>query len=133
MGLREPPEALGSHCHQSPSARDRHGFKSGPAGSQGYSDGTASLRDASPSLRRVALEPSVPIPLGLLALHGGADQGQAPVWGAAMSQRIKTQPLTITVTKTSDGRDDYVQIMSADQFSVNIVLISSKITVRDAR
>jgi len=50
-----------------------------------------------------------------------------------MSQRIKTQPLTITVTKTSDGRDDYVQIMSADQFSVNIVLISSKITVRDAR
>ena len=47
--------------------------------------------------------------------------------------RIKTQPLSITVTKTSDGQDDYVQITSADQFSVNIVLISSKITVKDAR
>ena len=47
--------------------------------------------------------------------------------------RVKTQPLSITVTKTRDGQDDYVQIMSADQFSVNIVLISSKITVKDAR
>ena len=43
------------------------------------------------------------------------------------------QSLTVTVTKTADGLADYVQIMSADQFSVNVVLISQKITVRDAR
>jgi len=43
------------------------------------------------------------------------------------------QPLTITVTRTADGQADYVQVMSADQFSVNIVLIASKIEVRDAR
>lgn len=49
------------------------------------------------------------------------------------STRIKSPPLTVTVSKTSDGQDDYLQIMSADQFSVNIVLISTKITVEDAR
>lgn len=47
--------------------------------------------------------------------------------------RITTPPLTVTLSKTSDGQDDYLQIMSLDQFSVNIVLISSKITVKDAR
>ena len=47
--------------------------------------------------------------------------------------RIKQQPLTVTITKTSDGKDEYMQVMSADQFSVNIVLIASKITVKDAR
>jgi hypothetical protein len=47
--------------------------------------------------------------------------------------RARTQPLTVTITKTSDGRDDYVQITSLDQFSVNIVLISSEVTMKDAR
>ena len=47
--------------------------------------------------------------------------------------REQTQPLTVTVSKTSDGQDDYLQILSADSFSVNIVLISSKITVQDVR
>lgn len=53
--------------------------------------------------------------------------------GIVKTTRIKSPPLTVTVSKTSDGQDDYLQIMSLDQFSINIVLISSKITVKDAR
>lgn len=41
--------------------------------------------------------------------------------------------LTITVTKTADGKFDYVQIMSGDQFSINLVLIAGEIVVKDAR
>lgn len=47
--------------------------------------------------------------------------------------RFPTQPLAVTITKTADGAAEYMQITSADQFSVNIVLISPKITVKDAR
>jgi hypothetical protein len=38
----------------------------------------------------------------------------------------------ITITKTADGRQEYVQIISADQFSTNIVLIG-KFELLDAR
>lgn len=41
--------------------------------------------------------------------------------------------LTITVTKTSDGMAEYVQVMSDDQFAVNVVLIADKIEIRDSR
>lgn len=41
--------------------------------------------------------------------------------------------LRITVSKTADGTQDYLQIMSDDQFSTNIVLITDKITIEDAR
>lgn len=41
--------------------------------------------------------------------------------------------LTITIVKTSDGQREYVQVMSADQFTVNVVLIADKIEVKDAR
>lgn len=41
--------------------------------------------------------------------------------------------LDVTITKTSTGQADYIQVMSEDQVSVNIVLISSKITVKDHR
>lgn len=41
--------------------------------------------------------------------------------------------LTITITKTMDGVSDYVQILSGDQFALNIVLIANEIVVRDAR
>lgn len=41
--------------------------------------------------------------------------------------------LTIQVTKTSRGDQDYVQIMSDDCQSVNIVLIADSIKVEDAR
>lgn len=41
--------------------------------------------------------------------------------------------LTITVTKTSDGLRDYVQIMSGDMFTTNVVLIADRITVDDHR
>ncbi len=42
-------------------------------------------------------------------------------------------PIIITVSKTADGKLDYLQILSADQFSLNIVVISSAVTVRDVR
>jgi hypothetical protein len=41
--------------------------------------------------------------------------------------------LRITVTKTSNGASDYVQIMSDDQFSVNVVLVAEGIEVADMR
>lgn len=41
--------------------------------------------------------------------------------------------LTIQVTKTSRGDQDYVQIMSDDLQSVNIVLIADRIDIRDSR
>ena len=41
--------------------------------------------------------------------------------------------LRVTVTKTADGLMEYLQIISEDQFALNIVLISSEITIRDAR
>lgn len=41
--------------------------------------------------------------------------------------------LTIQVTKTADGQFDYVQILSGDQFSLNIVLIANQIVVDDRR
>lgn len=41
--------------------------------------------------------------------------------------------LKIQVTKTADGARDYVQIMSADQFTVNVVLIADEIEMRDER
>jgi hypothetical protein len=41
--------------------------------------------------------------------------------------------LTIRITKTADGQYDYVQIMSGDVFSVNVVLIATHIDVLDQR
>lgn len=41
--------------------------------------------------------------------------------------------LTVTVTKTSRGDQDYIQVMSDDQTSVNVVLIADRIDVTDYR
>jgi len=41
--------------------------------------------------------------------------------------------LTVTVTKTSNGLFDYIQITSDDTVSVNIVLIADKIVMADHR
>ena len=41
--------------------------------------------------------------------------------------------LTIQVTQTADGQKEYIQIMSGDQFTVNIVLIAEEIEIRDDR
>lgn len=41
--------------------------------------------------------------------------------------------LKIQVTKTADGRFDYVQIMSPAAMPVNIVLIADEIEVQDER
>ena len=44
-----------------------------------------------------------------------------------------TDKLRVTITKTSDGLAEYIQIMSADTVSVNIVLIAGEIEVQDNR
>jgi len=41
--------------------------------------------------------------------------------------------LIITVSKTANGEKDYVQVISDDQFSINVVLIADEIEIRDAR
>jgi len=41
--------------------------------------------------------------------------------------------LDVTITKTRDGLADYIQIMSDDAVSVNIVLVAEKINVKDHR
>ena len=41
--------------------------------------------------------------------------------------------LTITITRTVDGLFDYVQVLSSDQFSLNIVLIAQEIVISDKR
>jgi hypothetical protein len=41
--------------------------------------------------------------------------------------------LTVTVTPTSDNSHDYIQIMSEDMVSVNIVLVADEIEVKDTR
>lgn len=41
--------------------------------------------------------------------------------------------LTITISKTATGTSDYVQILSGDSFSLNVVLIADEIEVRDER
>ena len=41
--------------------------------------------------------------------------------------------LTIQISKTADRKDDYVQIMSGDMVTVNIVLIATKIEIKDDR
>jgi len=41
--------------------------------------------------------------------------------------------LTATVTKTSNGLLDYIQIMSDDMISVNVVLVAEEILVDDHR
>lgn len=41
--------------------------------------------------------------------------------------------LKVTISKTADGSNDYMQIVSDDQFAMNIVLIAGKIEVADSR
>ena len=43
------------------------------------------------------------------------------------------EKLEVTITKTADGKDEYIQIMSGDYVSVNVVLIAKKIVVKDGR
>ena len=39
----------------------------------------------------------------------------------------------VTLSKTADGKNDYMQIVTDDQFAINIVLIADKIDVKDVR
>ena len=41
--------------------------------------------------------------------------------------------LRIRVTKTRDGMLDYVQVMSSDQLTINLVLLAERIIVDDGR
>ena len=41
--------------------------------------------------------------------------------------------LKVTITKTSTGDQDYIQIMSDDMIAVNVVLVADEIEVADLR
>ena len=41
--------------------------------------------------------------------------------------------LRVTITKTSDGESDYIQVMSEDMLAVNVVLVAEEIEIRDSR
>jgi len=41
--------------------------------------------------------------------------------------------LKITITKTANGKQAYIHIMSDDYTSVNVALIADKISIKDAR
>lgn len=41
--------------------------------------------------------------------------------------------LDVTITKTSIGESDYIQIISRDQVTVNIVFVAEEINVKDHR
>ena len=41
--------------------------------------------------------------------------------------------LTIQVSTTADGKNDYLQILSGDQFSLNVLLIAGHIEIQDRR
>lgn len=41
--------------------------------------------------------------------------------------------LTVQITPTSDGKQEYLQIMSQDMVSVNVVLVADKIELHDDR
>jgi len=44
-----------------------------------------------------------------------------------------TGKLTITVTKTADGRYEYIQIASPAAMPINIVLIADQVVIEDHR
>ena len=50
-----------------------------------------------------------------------------------MPEPTNIAKLRIQVTKTADGLREYVQIMSGDSFTVNVVLIASEIEIFDER
>lgn len=41
--------------------------------------------------------------------------------------------LKVTLSRTSDDLQDYLQIMSSDQTTINVVLIANHINVTDSR
>lgn len=41
--------------------------------------------------------------------------------------------LEVTITKTSTLTHDYIQIMSDDQVTINVVFVADKIVVKDTR
>lgn len=41
--------------------------------------------------------------------------------------------LKVTITKTSNGLCDYIQVMSEDMITVNVVLVAAQIEVVDMR
>lgn len=52
---------------------------------------------------------------------------------AHATQLVRAPKLTVTLSRTADGAADYMQILSLDQFSLNIVLIADVIVIDDAR
>ena len=45
---------------------------------------------------------------------------------------MRQPKITVQITKAADG-SEYIQILSSDQFSLNVVLIADAIELRDDR
>lgn len=45
----------------------------------------------------------------------------------------KAKLIRITISKTSDGLQEYLQVLSEDTISVNIVLVADKFELTDVR
>jgi len=41
--------------------------------------------------------------------------------------------VTVTISKTANGLNDYIQVISEDQFSVNFTAVATKIVLDDKR
>lgn len=41
--------------------------------------------------------------------------------------------LRVTITPTADGQGEYIQVMSEDQLTVNVVLVAHRINLIDTR
>ena len=41
--------------------------------------------------------------------------------------------LNVIISKTADGKQEYIQILSSDGMAVNVVLIAEEIKIHDAR
>ncbi len=41
--------------------------------------------------------------------------------------------LKVQVSKTSDGKGEYLQLLSEDQLTINIVLVAQKVEIHDDR
>ena len=46
---------------------------------------------------------------------------------------MEIKKLNITITKTADGAREYIQILSEEQISINVVFVARSIDLKDHR
>lgn len=60
-------------------------------------------------------------------------KNKVPEFKATVHGATFIRNLLVTITKTADGENEYLQIMSEDTVSVNVVLVARTITLTDYR